>query len=67
MQVENGIRRNAEAIKCKCGGYAERVDCTPEEIEEYGCGRPYQCCSRAFICSLCGERIVGKADAPEME
>lgn len=64
--VEESLAREADAIKCPCGGYAERVDCTPEEIEQYNCHRKYECCSRAFICGLCGLRIVGTAEAPEV-
>lgn len=65
-----GLWRLADAIKCKCGGYAERVDATVEECEEFGCGRDtpsYQCCARAFVCNICGERYHGSAEAPEME
>lgn len=64
MQIK--FERDLQAIKCKCGGYAERVKCTPEEIKKWNCGWPYECCARAFVCCVCGERIVGKAEAPEM-
>lgn len=66
VTVKYGIESDAEGLKCECGGYAERVDCTPEELEEYNCGRPYECCGRAFVCCICGKRIVGSAKAPEM-
>ncbi len=61
------FEREVGAIECDCGGYAERVDCTKEEIKEYNCGRNYVCCARTFVCKICGERISGKAEAPEME
>lgn len=63
------IPREAEGIKCPaCGtGYAEQVETTPEENNAYGCGRSWGCCSRAFVCANCGARIVGTAEAPEME
>lgn len=60
------IARTDYAIKCKCGGFAEQVDATPEEDREYGCGRP-MCCSAAFVCAICGTRWVGSREAPEME
>lgn len=61
------VTRDAEAVKCKCGGYADQVEPTKEEMRKYGCGRMRGCCSRAFVCSLCGTRLVGSAEAPEME
>lgn len=66
------FERDADGIKCECGGYADR-DCrmTKEEIEAGGsCGRDtpdYQCCSRAFVCAVCKTRWIGTAPAPEME
>lgn len=60
------FERRTQATKCDCGGYAERVKCTVEELEKYNCGRPRECCARAFVCVLCGTRIVGQAEAPEM-
>lgn len=59
--------RDSETIRCDCGGEADRVDCTEEENKKYGCGRSYECCSRAFICCICNKRIVGQAEAPEMD
>ena len=67
MAEQFGISRDVEGLKCDCGGYAERVDCTPEELKKYNCGRPYECCARTFVCCICGKRIVGSAEAPEME
>lgn len=59
---------DADAVECQqCGGYAEGVSCTPEEIKEHGCGGRTACCARAFVCELCDTRIVGSASAPEME
>lgn len=62
-----GIERDAEGIKCECGGYAERVEPTNEEMKKHGCGRMRGCCSRAFVCCICGKRIVGSALSPEIE
>lgn len=67
VQIRYGIERAAEGIKCDCGGYAERVKCTREELRAYNCGRSWECCARAFVCCVCGVRIVGAAEAPEME
>ncbi len=61
------VERDADAIKCECGGYAEQVEPTTEEMREYGCGRMIGCCSRAFICALCNKRTAARAVAPEME
>jgi len=58
--------RDEKAIKCKCGGYAERGKCTKAELKEFNCNRSYECCARVFVCCVCGARIVGQADAPEM-
>ena len=56
------IDRNAEGIPCQdCQGYADRVDCTPEELNDFNCHRIFQCCARAFVCRLCLKRIVGTA------
>lgn len=65
--VGAAIEREAEGIECPaCHGYAERVEPTDDESQEYGCGRR-RCCARAFVCKVCSERWVGSADAPEME
>lgn len=66
------LRRDAEAIKCECGGYAERVVTTPEENLQYGCHRDrppfnFACCARAFVCCICKKRTGATADAPEMD
>lgn len=67
LKNEEPISRELEAIKCDCGGYAQRVPCTPEEIEKYDCGKGYECCARAFICCICKKRIIRRAEAPEMD
>jgi hypothetical protein len=61
------LERGARAIKCECGGYAERVQTTAEERAEYGCGRTISCCDVAFVCSICKTRWVGSQPAPEGE
>ncbi|MBE3087154.1 MAG: 4Fe-4S cluster-binding domain-containing protein [Bacteroidetes bacterium] len=61
------ISREVEAIKCDCGGYAERVPCTPEEIKEHDCGKGHECCSRAFVCCICKKRIIKRVEAPDMD
>lgn len=65
-----GAPREAEAIECKCGGYAASVDANAEECAEFGCGRDrpggYQCCARAFVCKVCGARYSGSAEAPDI-
>lgn len=65
-ELKEWIRRAHDGIKCDCGGYAEKAEATEEEEEKYGCGRQ-GCCSRAFVCAVCGTRWVGSAEAPEME
>ena len=55
-------------VKCECGGFAEDVKATPEEIAgPHNCGRKWACCVRASVCCLCKKRIVWSAPAPEME
>lgn len=41
----------------------DSVDCTKEEREKYNCGRPYDCCSKAFA-GGCGHRIAMECDPP---
>jgi hypothetical protein len=68
IKIEERIDRDTNAMPCpKCNGYADRVDCTKEEIQNQGCGRNYECCGRAFVCRICKTRITGIASAPEME
>ena len=67
VQERFDIDRGAKSVKCNCGGYAERVECTPDEIIKYDCQLQCGCCSRAFVCCICGDRIVGKAEAPEFD
>lgn len=68
--LKESIKREVTAVPCpKCNGYADRVSLTKKEIADnsINCGRPYECCGRAFVCRVCGLRIVGQAEAPEME
>lgn len=60
--------REVEGISCTCNGYAHRVACTEAEIKRYGdCMAGGECCARAFVCSVCGIRWVGTAEAPDMD
>jgi hypothetical protein len=65
-ELAETVSRTAEAAPCTCGGYADSVPVTPEEDRKYGCGR-MGCCSVAFSCRLCGKRLVGSCEAPEMD
>lgn len=70
--MPNTFSRDAQSAMCACGGYAERVLCTKAEVMKHDCPRGQMfvstpCCARAFVCRVCGARIVGKAEAPEME
>ncbi len=71
METEERLRidRDAYGLECQCGGYAKRVGCTSEEKIKYGCRCSWgsECCSRAFVCRVCGVRIVGQAIAPNMD
>ena len=62
-----GLKRDADAVRCPCGGYAEAVEVNADEERALGCGNRGGCCSRAFVCGVCGKRLAGKAEAPEME
>lgn len=60
--------REASGIKCQCGGFCDLVNSTTDECKRYGCGRDtpgFECCAVAFVCCLCGQRYVGKREAPE--
>ena len=63
--LKERIIRDADSTPCLCGGYADRVECTKQEIKQYGCGRDYECCSRAFVCRVCCQRLVGCAEAAD--
>lgn len=67
--LDETLRRDADACECpSCGGYAEEVIPTKDEIRKYqSCGRNWACCLNAFICKKCGQRIVSHLEAPEME
>jgi hypothetical protein len=69
-----GIPRDADAIPCECGGFADALsdkeaDFNMDELRKFGCGCEimfgYNCCVRAFKCRICGKRIIGRADAPK--
>jgi hypothetical protein len=74
-----GMERDADGIKCSCGGYADKVETTHEENMKYDCGRyqmsyamsgkkvRWSCCAAAFKCAVCGTRIVGRQAAPDMD
>jgi hypothetical protein len=51
------VRRTRVAMACACGGKAQRVRSTPEERARFG-GDAF---ARAFICTDCGTRYVGRA------
>lgn len=67
-ELTESVQRRVDGIRCECGGYAERDHkMTQKEIEGRSCGRDtptYQCCSRAFVCAVCGTRWLGTAKAP---
>jgi hypothetical protein len=61
------VSRDASGVECAvdgCHGYAESVDPTPEETERLNCGRPWACCTRAFVCRRCGNRRACMAESP---
>lgn len=62
-----GIERYADGVPCQCGGYADEVDCTKEEINsDMNCGRSFACCVGAFVCRVCKKRIVASLNAPDI-
>ena len=63
----NEITRDTQAIECDCGGYAEQVKPTKEEMTKHGCGRMIGCCTRVFVCKICSTRIPGSSPAPEYD
>lgn len=64
-KFDGEVPRDTLGIACTCKGFAERVECTPEEQKTLS-SCVGGCCSRAFVCKLCGQRWVGKAVSPEM-
>ena len=60
--IEGDIKTDAKAVPCTCGGYADEVDPTDDEDSKYGCGR-YKCCCAAFVCRICGKRLVARREA----
>jgi len=68
IKIKDRMSRDTDAIPCpNCGGYADRVKLTKEEIKNQSCGRSYECCGRAFECRICGVRIIGNAHAPDLD
>lgn len=70
MKLKESVGRGTSAVPCPCGGYADRVKTTEEERELHGCAADsdtWECCARAFLCRVCKKRLVGVADAPEMD
>ena len=50
--IMDRINRDLTGMPCPCGGYADRVDCSAEEVKKYNCARSYPCCARAFLCRV---------------
>lgn len=61
------LPKGTTAIECECGGFCAEVECTHEEIREFGCGLGRTCCVKAFVCKLCQKRYVRKLEAPDYE
>ncbi len=62
--------RDDNACECPtCGGFAEESGSpTKNEIKKYQtCGRSFACCVTTFTCRRCGQRIVAKLHAPDMD
>ncbi len=61
--------RHQDEIGCPVcrKGVAEQVMTTREERIEFGCriDGDEECCARAFVCTLCGARILASAEPPE--
>lgn len=51
------VRGSRTALACPCGAQARRVDCTHAETARFG-GERF---ARAFVCTACGIRYVGRA------
>ena len=63
VEIGRPVPRGTSVVPCTCGGYAKETNVTDEEDKKYGCGRR-NCCSVAFCCILCGNRLVGSSEAP---
>lgn len=62
------LDREDDAFPCpECGGFSERVQCTPEELAQHNCGKSWECCARAFTCVGCGYHFAMRAPAPDMD
>ncbi len=65
--------RDTLAVECpKCHGFAAETGAgdgpTQDELREHQfCGRPWACCINAFVCKLCGQRIIAQLESPEEE
>lgn len=60
---EHGI----EMIVCPtCGLDAGQTPCTQAERNDFGCGKPYDCCSVTFACAN-GHRTALRVAAPEAD
>lgn len=65
MNPIDDLKRETVGIACvACEGYCDRVAVTEAEEKEHGCGTK-RCCSRAFVCRVCGKRYAGTCDAPD--
>jgi len=72
LRLKKMLERETEAIPCPaiiwgriCNGYADKVDCTKDEIKNQNCGSAYECCIAAFLCRNCKTRIIANLEAPE--
>lgn len=67
-KVEGSLPESVHTVICECGGTANQVDLTKEEIKnpKINCGRSYACCGRAFVCKKCKTRMIGKIEPPDM-
>ena len=61
------LERTDKVVPCQCGGAMDRVDCTTEEMQQYNCGKSWECCARAFVCRICKKREACSAPSPEVE
>lgn len=69
---DNIPRETREIVcpECLKGGaisVMDRVETTRDELKQFNCTRSYECCARAFVCTVCKYRHAQKVDAPEAE
>jgi hypothetical protein len=55
--LRTAVRGSRTALACPCGAEALRIECTRKESARFG-GERF---ARAFACSGCGKRYVGRA------